>query len=138
MGTVGLTRPPTSETGPGEGGRSASGKFSSNFSSKFSTAAAAVVEVGVVCRRCGGGDNNNVGVVSISAVGVGDGVGGGGGDACCVVVSSVFCVCQCWSVGGAGQLCSWLYVAMCLKVSEILMLLKSGSFCKVGGIWCKK
>ena len=63
-----------------------------------------------------------------------DGAGGAIG-ACCVVVSFVFCVCQCWHVG---QLCSWLNVAMCLKVRETLMLLKSWSFCVVGDSWCKK
>ena len=72
--TVGLTRPPTSELieGPGEGGGSAAGKFSSKIFA--SAAAAAVVEVGSECRRCGGGNNNNVGVVSISVGGVGKGV----------------------------------------------------------------
>ena len=76
-----------------------------------------------MCRRSGGGNNNNVGVVSISVVGVDKGGGSSGGaangewdfgwnpvsvglfccDACCGVVSFVFCVCQCWHVG---QLCS--------------------------------
>ena len=78
--TVGLTRPPTSELnkGPGEGDGSATGKVPHRVemslrTSKFSASAGAVVKVESVCRRCGGGNNNNVDVVSISVGGVGGG-----------------------------------------------------------------
>ena len=116
MWTVGLTRPPTSAINnvPGEGDGSATGKVSSRTSEIFASAGT-VVEVESVCRRCGGGNNNNVGVVSISVGGFGK--SGGGGDvgakwlelsgcclclvvelsgwcSCVVVVAVVFCVCQ--------------------------------------------
>ena len=53
----------------------------------------------------------------------GVGVGGGG-------------VCVCQSGWNSRQCWSWLCGVMCLKVNEILTLLKMCSCCVVAGIWC--